>query len=68
MINFINQRLYIIGSDFQMATRKLSTVSFPIQLLDEVDDLIEQSGKYISRADFCRAAVRQLIIKEEESS
>lgn len=47
-----------------MAEKILTTVSFPTKLLQEVDNVVSESGKYMSRADFCRAAVRRLISEE----
>ena len=47
-----------------MSDKNLTTVSFPTKLLKEVDGVVTESGKYMSRADFCRAAVRRLISEE----
>lgn len=45
---------------------RLISVSFPRGLLEEVDKVVNRkTPKYMSRADFCRAAVRMLL-KEEK--
>jgi Arc/MetJ-type ribon-helix-helix transcriptional regulator len=49
--------------------RKLTTVSFPKGLLDEVDEIVNKNkSKYLNRADFCRSAVRLLLEKETSIS
>ncbi len=54
-----------VYSMITMAKRDTQTVSFPQQLLSEVDELVENTGKYVSRADFCRQAVHKLIWLEK---
>ena len=45
--------------------KRLVTVSFPRGLLVEVDKIVKRKNtKYVSRADFCRAAVRKLLEEE----
>ena len=48
-----------------MPKKELISVSIPKNILNEVDQIVEESGRYVSRADFCRSAVRDLI-KEEQ--
>ena len=48
-----------------MPKKELQTVSFPKKLLKNVDETVAKSGSYMNRADFCRAAVRELINKEQ---
>ncbi len=46
--------------------KRLVTVSFPRGLLEEVDKIVNRKNtKFMSRADFCRAAVRKLIDEEK---
>ncbi len=46
--------------------KRLTTVSFPSALLKEVDAIVKKkNSRYVSRADFCRAAVRKLLNEEK---
>jgi Arc/MetJ-type ribon-helix-helix transcriptional regulator len=62
--NIYKLALYSKVIDDFMTEKNLITVSFPKKLLWEVDSTVKKSGKYLNRADFCRAAVRALLIKE----
>ena len=45
---------------------RLTTVSFPIGILRDVDKVVNRErSRYMSRADFCRTAVRLLLEKEK---
>lgn len=45
---------------------RLITVSFPIGLLKQVDEVVNREmPRYMSRADFCRTAVRLLLEQEK---